>query len=72
MFTRPSKHFIGFIDADGDGINDVFIDANGDGVNDYYGSRYAGGGYRMTQTFEGRMSMQDSTWPMGPGDGMMN
>jgi len=24
----------GFVDADGDGINDKFVDANGDGVND--------------------------------------
>ncbi|MDT8443440.1 MAG: hypothetical protein RQ722_04050, partial [Desulfuromonadales bacterium] len=68
----PYRHGFGFIDADDDGINDVFIDANGDGVNDYYGSRYAGGGYRMTQNFEGRMGMQDPIWPMGPGSGMMN
>ena len=60
------------LDADGDGFDDVFVDANGDGVNDYYGYRYDGGGYRMTQNFEGRMGMQDPTWPMGPGMGMMN
>jgi hypothetical protein len=31
---------MGFVDANGDGINDVFCDANGDGINDRTGKLY--------------------------------
>jgi len=31
---------VGFIDVDGDGVNDIFADANGDGINDVNGTPY--------------------------------
>ena len=69
----PYGHGFGWVDANGDGINDVFADKEGDGVNDFSGYHYDGGGYRMSQNFQGGMGMQNPTWPMGPGGGgMMN
>ena len=69
----PFRHGFGWVDNDGDGINDVFADADGDGVNDYFGFRYDGGGYHMSQNFNSPMGTQNPTWPMGPGGGgMMN
>lgn len=67
----PYRHGFGWVDANGDGINDVFIDVDGDGVNDYYGYHYDGGGYHRNQSFGGNMGMQITMWPVGPG-GMMN
>ena len=67
----PYRQGFGWVDENGDGVNDVFVDTNGDGVNDYYGYHYDGGGYHMSQNFTGNMDMQNPTWPMGPGGGMM-
>lgn len=40
-------HGFGWVDADGDGINDAFADANGDGVNDFTGHFYDHRGFRI-------------------------
>ena len=67
----PYRHGFGWVDENGDGINDVFTDSDGDGVNDYYGYHYDGSGYHRNQSFSGYMDMQTPMWPMGHG-GMMN
>lgn len=64
------RHGFGWVDNNGDGINDYYKDAEGDGVNDYYGYQYVGG-YRYSQDFSGPMRGSGSGWPMGPGAGMM-
>ena len=68
----PYRHGFGWVDNDGDGVNDVFADADEDGVNDYFGFHYDGGGYHMSQNFDSNMGMQNPDWPMGSGGGMMN
>ena len=68
----PYRQGFGWVDENGDGVNDVFVDTNGDGVNDYFGYHYDGGGYHMSQNFTGNMGMQTPTWPMmGSGGGMI-
>ena len=37
---KPAEKSIGFVDADGDGVNDRFVDADGDGKNDENGKAY--------------------------------
>ena len=65
-------HGFGWIDANGDGTNDVFVDANGDGINDQSGYHYDGG-YQYHQGSGGNTGMPNVTWPMGQhGGGMMN
>ena len=49
-FSGFNGYHFGFIDEDGDGINDNFVDANGDGVCDA-GRRFAGQPYLMNMGF---------------------
>ena len=42
-FTGFNGYHFGFVDEDGDGVNDHFADANGDGVNDLTGHGFMGG-----------------------------
>jgi hypothetical protein len=37
---NAASKFIGFVDANADGVNDRFVDANGDGKNDLGGKEY--------------------------------
>lgn len=37
---NPAHKFVGFVDADADGVNDRFVDANGDGKNDRNSKEY--------------------------------
>jgi len=37
---KSSEQFPGFVDANGDGVNDLFVDRNGDGINDVTGKPY--------------------------------
>jgi len=38
--TDQPRPAIGFVDEDGDGVNDLFVDANGDGIDDVDGRPY--------------------------------
>jgi hypothetical protein len=68
----PYHHGFGWVDLNGDGVNDAFADANGDGINDLTGHHYDQG-YMPGPggTHDGQMGTGD--WPMGPqhGGGMM-
>lgn len=58
---QPFRHGFGWIDANGDGVNDRFVDSDGDGVNDLFGYHY-GRGYQSHDGFGGMP---------GPGPGGM-
>lgn len=68
----PYRHGFGWVDLDGDGVNDAFIDTNGDGINDFTGHHYDQGFMSGPGGAEGG-HMNPDDWPMGPrhGDGMM-
>jgi hypothetical protein len=42
----PYRQCFGWVDENGDGVNDLFVDEDGDGVNDQTGFTYDGG-FRM-------------------------
>jgi hypothetical protein len=50
-FTGFNGYHFGFVDADGDGVNDNFKDANGDGIVDM-GMAYGGYSYLMPHGFQ--------------------
>jgi len=65
----PYRQCFGWVDSNGDGINDVFRDGNHDGLNDVTNMHYdqgfvmgSGGGGSMGGT---------SGWPMGTGGNRM-
>jgi hypothetical protein len=58
-------HGFGWVDEDGDGINDRFTDANGDGVNDVMGYHYMDG-YHYEQGFDHSMGGSGSMGGDGP------
>jgi hypothetical protein len=64
----PYHHGFGWVDLDGDGVNDAFADADGDGINDFTGHHYD----RGFMTGPGGATgghMEPGDWPMGPGHG---
>lgn len=62
-------HGFGWVDADGDGINDMFVDADGDGVNDVTGIGYQRG--YMGGGTPGAYTPPGTEWPhSGGGPGM--
>jgi len=66
---RPYCMGFGWVDANGDGINDAFIDTDADGVNDVTGYHYDRG-YTMES---GHQGYRDGAidWPMHDGGMMM-
>jgi hypothetical protein len=65
--STPYGHGFGWVDADHDGMNDVFHDSDGDGVNDLTGHSYVFGFRHMG---DGGMHQHDPTpWPVGPDAG---
>jgi hypothetical protein len=59
---EPFHHGFGWVDADGDGVNDTFRDADGDGINDLTGHGYVSGyGHGGGGDFHGPVD-----WPMEP------
>lgn len=63
----------GFVDADGNGVNDTFVDADGDGINDWTGRHYEQGFMSGFGT-PGDPMGGNFNWPQGPmhgGAGMM-
>jgi len=68
---EPFHLGFGWVDANGDGVNDIFRDANGDGINDLTGHGYVSGyGHG-----DGGHLHDPVDWPMEPphmgGGGMM-
>jgi hypothetical protein len=66
------SHGFGWMDINGDDINDAFADANGDGVNDFTGHFYDHRGFMMEPGFTGGNGphMDPGSWP-NHRDGMM-
>jgi len=66
----PFGHGFGWVDADKDGINDMFVDADGDVINDLNGTGY-GHGYMMNSLPGLPGIPSQPSWPMpGPGSTM--
>ena len=62
--STPYGHGFGWVDADHDGMNDVFHDSDGDGVNDLTGHSYMSGFGHMG---DGGMHWHDPMpWPVEP------
>jgi hypothetical protein len=59
----PYHQGFGWVDADGDGINDAFVDADGDGVNDLTGHGYMDGFGHMG---DGPHAHDPIEWPTEP------
>ena len=70
---HPYRQCFGWVDSDGDGVNDAFTDADANGINDVTGRHYDGG-FHMEHGEESHpMSGDDFPWPHGQmgGGGMM-
>jgi hypothetical protein len=64
----PYRHGFGWVDLNGDGINDAFVDANGDGINDRTNHHYDQGFMAGPGGSQGG-HMGSGDWPMGPQHG---
>jgi hypothetical protein len=66
----PYMMGFGWVDTDGDGINDIFVDADGDGVNDLTGRGYRMG-FAMDADYSGTPMNGFNSWPMSGMGGRM-